>query len=107
MLGIHSLLCDSCNLCFRGFAIPGTVPTHAKRKSRDYRKSNNAIEESTDPQVNWSHDSGLRLSEVPSFARYYLMLRINVLRGKHQTTHSLGLKYRMRQWQHWNRGRSR
>jgi hypothetical protein len=26
MFGIYNLLCDHCNLLFRGFAIPGTVP---------------------------------------------------------------------------------
>jgi hypothetical protein len=27
-------LCDHCNLLFKGFAIPGTVPKHGSRKKR-------------------------------------------------------------------------
>ncbi len=34
MFGIYNLLCDSCNLLFKGFAIPGTVPKHGSRKKR-------------------------------------------------------------------------
>jgi hypothetical protein len=26
MIGVYSLLCDNCNLLFKGFAVPGTVP---------------------------------------------------------------------------------
>ena len=32
VFGIYNLLCDHCNLLFRGFAIPGTVPKHGSRK---------------------------------------------------------------------------
>lgn len=35
MFGIYNLLCDHCNLLFRGFAVPGTVPKHRGRKKRD------------------------------------------------------------------------
>ena len=34
MFGYYSLLCDDCNLLFRGFIIPGTVPRHAGRKKK-------------------------------------------------------------------------
>jgi len=34
MFGIYNLLCDHCNLLFKGFAIPGTVPKHGNRKKR-------------------------------------------------------------------------
>ena len=34
MFGYYSLLCDDCNLLFRGFAVPGTVPTHARKKKK-------------------------------------------------------------------------
>lgn len=37
LIGIYSLLCDNCNLLFKGFALPGTVPrrgTH-RRKLRE------------------------------------------------------------------------
>jgi hypothetical protein len=39
LIGIYSLLCDNCNLLFKGFALPGTVPrrgTH-RRKHREAR----------------------------------------------------------------------
>ena len=39
LIGIYSLLCDNCNLLFKGFALPGTVPprgTH-RRKRREER----------------------------------------------------------------------
>lgn len=36
MFGIYNLLCDHCNLLFKGFAMPGTVPKHSKkRRTRD------------------------------------------------------------------------
>jgi len=28
-IGVYNLLCDNCNLLFRGFAVPGTVPRAA------------------------------------------------------------------------------
>jgi hypothetical protein len=34
MFGIYNLLCDHCNLLFRGFAIPGTVPKPGTRKRK-------------------------------------------------------------------------
>jgi hypothetical protein len=34
IFGIYNLLCDHCNLLFRGFAIPGTVPKHSGKKKR-------------------------------------------------------------------------
>ena len=35
-IGIYSLLCDNCNLLFKGFAVPGTVPARgsSRRKKR-------------------------------------------------------------------------
>ena len=32
MFGIYNLLCDHCNLLFTGFAVPGTVPKHSRKK---------------------------------------------------------------------------
>jgi hypothetical protein len=35
MIGVYNLLCDNCNLLFRGFALPGTVPargTHRRHR---------------------------------------------------------------------------
>jgi hypothetical protein len=37
LIGVYNLLCDNCNLLFRGFAVPGTVPargTHSRRGGR-------------------------------------------------------------------------
>ncbi len=34
LFGIYNLLCDNCNLLFTGFAIPGTVPSHSTRKTK-------------------------------------------------------------------------
>ncbi len=107
LVGIHSLLCDSCNLSYRGFALPGTVPEHSSRKSRYYKKDVGAEEpgESEESQYAGTHDAGVHLSEVTSFAWYYARLRLNVLVGRHQTSHSLGIKYRWRNWLRWQRGR--
>lgn len=35
MIGLYSLLCDNCNLLFKGFAVPGTVPVHGSRRRRN------------------------------------------------------------------------
>lgn len=35
MIGVYSLLCDNCNLLFKGFAVPGTVPAHGSHRRRD------------------------------------------------------------------------
>jgi hypothetical protein len=32
VIGVYSLLCDNCNLLFKGFAVPGTVPAHGSRR---------------------------------------------------------------------------
>jgi hypothetical protein len=45
-----------------------------------------------------------------SFLWYYVWLRVNVLFGRHKTSHPLGLRYRWRQWQYtqhlkWLKGR--
>jgi hypothetical protein len=40
LIGIYSLLCDNCNLLFKGFALPGTVPArsrHRRKRSRQPR----------------------------------------------------------------------
>lgn len=34
MFGIYDLLCDHCNLLFRGFAVPGTVNRPYSKKRR-------------------------------------------------------------------------
>ncbi len=112
MVGVQSLLCDSCNLCFRGFAIPGTVPTHSKRKYRrelspEQALSERAAEEAAEMYHAQSHDESVKPSEPFSFAWYYVKLLFKVLLGLHQTKHSLGLKYRWRHWQHLRRNKHR
>ena len=32
VFGIYNLLCDHCNLLFRGFALPGTLRKHGKKQ---------------------------------------------------------------------------
>jgi hypothetical protein len=108
LVGIQSLLCDSCNLSYRGFAIPGTVPEHANRKSRYYRKKIEAEEsEELADAPPLSHEAKAKASEVASFIWYYLKLRSKVLLGMHQTSHSLGIKYRWHNWQRWQRDKHR
>ena len=34
LVGIYSLLCDNCNLLFKGFAVPGTVPARGTHRRR-------------------------------------------------------------------------
>lgn len=36
MFGIYHLLCDHCNLLFRGFVVPGTL--HRRKKHRRHKK---------------------------------------------------------------------
>lgn len=39
LIGIYGLLCDNCNLLFKGFALPGTVPPRGshRRKQQEAR----------------------------------------------------------------------
>lgn len=34
LIGRYNLLCDSCNLEFKGFAVPGTVDTHYRKRNK-------------------------------------------------------------------------
>jgi hypothetical protein len=45
MFGIYNLLCDHCNLLFKGFAVPGTVP-----KPGSNRKKRSQAERSPDTE---------------------------------------------------------
>ena len=38
MIGVYNLLCDNCNLLFRGFALPGTVPARGAHRGRHRRR---------------------------------------------------------------------
>jgi hypothetical protein len=37
LIGVYNLLCDNCNLLFRGFAVPGTVPQRGAHRRRHHR----------------------------------------------------------------------
>ena len=34
LVGVYRFLCDNCNLLFKGFAVPGTVPARGNRRRR-------------------------------------------------------------------------
>ena len=38
LIGVYNLLCDNCNLLFRGFALPGTVPARGTRRRHHHRR---------------------------------------------------------------------
>ena len=38
MIGVYALLCDNCNLLFKGFAVPGTVPQRGSGRGRRRRE---------------------------------------------------------------------
>jgi hypothetical protein len=39
LIGVYNLLCDNCNLLFKGFAVPGTVPARGSRRRRQAREA--------------------------------------------------------------------
>lgn len=55
MLGFRELLCDGCNLRFRGFVIPGTLPRSNRHKKRDRARNASA---QTDQPI----DEGVKLA---------------------------------------------
>ncbi len=38
LIGVYNLLCDNCNLLFRGFAVPGTVPARGTHRRHHHRQ---------------------------------------------------------------------
>jgi hypothetical protein len=42
LIGVYSLLCDNCNLLFKGFAVPGTVPARGSRRHHTGRHARTA-----------------------------------------------------------------
>jgi hypothetical protein len=50
MFGFRELLCDSCNLRFRGFVIPGTLPRSGRHKSRG-ENQDSLIKKRSDPSI--------------------------------------------------------
>jgi len=45
LIGVYNLLCDNCNLLFRGFAVPGTVPARGTRRRHHHRRHGSHTEE--------------------------------------------------------------
>ena len=116
LIGRHGLLCDNCNLSYQGFAVPGTVPKHSSREYKKAPKSPDQAERDADSQskeheeVHYAHrlkeeDARVKAPDVIPFFWYYVKLRIRVVTGLHRTTHSLGIKYRWHNWQHWQRSK--
>jgi hypothetical protein len=116
IIGWQGLLCDNCNLSYQGFAVPGTVPKHTSRSYKRKRKAKVANEppdlhsEEGQEEVTYAHrlrleDRGVKASDVISFSWYYIKLQVRVILGLHQTSHSLGVKYRWHNWLHWQRNK--
>ena len=42
VIGVYELLCENCNLLFRGFAVPGTVPARGSRRRRHKARAGQA-----------------------------------------------------------------
>ncbi len=111
MVGMHGLLCENCNLSYIGFAIPGTVPLHARGKKKTRKTGYTVNREQKPPEdqitVKYSHrlreDENPSVSEVIAFSWYYVKLRARVMLGLHHTSHSMSVKYRWHNWQHWQR----
>jgi hypothetical protein len=38
LIGVYNLLCDNCNLLFRGFAVPGTVPARGTHRRHHHQR---------------------------------------------------------------------
>lgn len=45
MIGVYSLLCDNCNLLFKGFAVPGTVPARGSHRRRRRERRGHRVED--------------------------------------------------------------
>lgn len=110
LFGYQDLLCDGCNLHYRAFAIPGTVPESSRRKGRRRQAEANAakVNATDSPQTSLPsrRDAGeSRPSTNPfAFLRYYVKLRLDVLLGGHRTPRPLGIVWR---WRHWKQRRRR
>jgi hypothetical protein len=39
LIGVYNLLCDNCNLLFKGFAVPGTVPARGRSRHHHRRRA--------------------------------------------------------------------
>jgi hypothetical protein len=41
-IGVYNLLCDNCNLPFRGFALPGTAPARGRHRRHEAARAGRA-----------------------------------------------------------------
>jgi hypothetical protein len=120
MLGVNEFLCDGCNLTFRGWIIPGTMPERGSQKRK--RRSNQEGERPKREQQQHQHQDP-EPPEAPAgksagknvqprvgaghyvrFLGYYGKLLLTVVLRTHRTSRPLGIKYRWRNWRHWQRG---
>ncbi len=106
LFGYHDLLCDGCNLNYRAFALPGTVPAASGRKRRHRQAEAAEIHEFDAPQEiplapsNQADEENHPSTNPLAFLRYYVKLRLDVLLGRHHTPRPLGIGWRWRHWKH-------
>jgi len=49
MVGVRELLCDGCNLRFRGFVLPGTLPRSGRHRYPPKKEKPARVEKSAEP----------------------------------------------------------
>ncbi|MEA2175664.1 MAG: hypothetical protein QOD00_3256, partial [Blastocatellia bacterium] len=47
IFGIYNLLCDHCNLLFKGFVVPGTLPKHGSARKKKKALENSSRKETS------------------------------------------------------------
>ncbi|MGI9107876.1 MAG: hypothetical protein ACR2G4_16695 [Pyrinomonadaceae bacterium] len=110
LIGYSDLLCDGCNLNYRSFTIPGTVPesSRSRKRRRHDAETKTAISDEADtlPHSNPSppNEEKTHSANPLAFLRYYLKLRLDVMLGRHRTPRPLDLDWR---WRHWKQRRKR
>ena len=110
LIGYNDLLCDGCNLNYRAFTIPGTVPESSRSRKRRHRQETNNVlgddagSSEMPPSRHSSSSSPERKKDHAAnplgFLSYYLKLRLDVLLGRHKTPRPLDINWR---WRHWKR----
>jgi|GEM_PF-1375959 len=110
LIGYNDLLCDGCNLNYRAFTIPGTVPESTRSRKRHHRQEtkdvpgDDAGSSEMSPSRRSSSTSPDRKKDHAAnpfgFLSYYLKLRLDVLLGRHKTPRPLDINWR---WRHWKR----
>src|ERR1700730_2812098 len=64
LLGFRELLCDACNLRFRGFVLPGTLPRSSRRK-KEPRKLQTENENDREERRATNEESQLETQRCP------------------------------------------